>query len=670
MRCPNLFTVLFLLLFLSSGCTSCDESKEAEASKTPSSDKVEKKAERPRIVVLGFDGVEPRLLDRWMDEERLPNLSRLAETGHYSLLRTTTPPQSPVAWTTFATGRQPGEHGVFDFIRRNPANYLPQVATVRTDRPEVEQGQLVRPMQGENQRRGTSFWHRAGQAGVRGTVLFIPYSFPPDGAGGMRVVSGLGTPDVRGFNSTFHYFAADEFPGGRDAGPVSGGTFVKAERQEGSPLEFGAKVTGPTVTRDGKRDPVTIAARFAVDEERVRASHQGRKVDVDRGAWSPLERFDLEITEDVTYRAVGRYFPVANASDPLALYLGTLSADPRDPPFDVSYPASFAGELAEAIGRPFKTVGWVHETSGLSSEALDEAGFLEDMFDTMTAREEILLHVLGSGHDELTLAAFTATDRVSHMFWRFLDKDHPRYDAELDALYGNAIRDTYVRMDQIVGRVLEVIDDDTLLFVMSDHGFHGFNRGLNINRWLIDNGYMVLHDGIGVGRAYFRDVDWSRTRAYALGTGQLWLNMEGRESRGIVAPEDAKSLAEEIARKLDGLMDGDRPAVVAVEARENLYDGALLDEAPDLTVSFAPGYRTAWDSILGAAQKDLFEDNDRKWSGEHAANRAEDTPGILISNRKLGIEDPGIEDIAATVLSLYGVSHDLPGKVWVERGAH
>jgi predicted AlkP superfamily phosphohydrolase/phosphomutase len=619
---------------------------------------------RPRVVVLGFDGTDPRLLQQWMDEGLLPNLKNLAESGYFAPLRSTTPPQSPVAWATFASGHHPGEHGIYDFIHRNPRNYLPQVATVRVDRPVVQDGRVVRGLEGENLRRGSSFWNRAGQAGVKGSVLFIPYSYPPDGTGGMRVISGLGTPDVRGTNSTFHYVAVDGFPGGREAGPVSGGAFVRADHEgEGDP-GYGAALTGPTVDRDGRRDPVALATRLAVENGRLTARHGDHEVSADRGTWSDPMPFTFEIADGVTWRALSRWYPVPGRDDPLAAYLAPLSADPRDPPFDISTPPGFAKELADAIGRPFKTVGWAHEMNGLSAEALDDAGFLADMFDTMKAREEILLHILKEGHDELTVAAFTATDRVAHMFWRLFDETHPRYDAELAAKHGHAIRDTYVRMDEIVGRVLEAIDDDTILFIMSDHGFHGYNRGLNLNRWLVNEGYMVLREGATVGGDFFRDVDWSRTRAYGLGTGQLWLNVAGRERDGIVPASEADALAAEISGKLTGLRDGETVAVTRVQTRAELYSGATAEIAPDLTVSFSSGYRTAWPSILGAAPPDLWEDNDRKWSGDHAATDAAITPGILLSNRKLAVEDPGIEDVAATILSLYGVRHDLPGQRW------
>lgn len=669
----GLHLIPILLLASTPGCRKDDRPAAPESTEgaTPAAAAGAKptaagsSATRPRVVVLGFDGVDPDLVDQWMASGDLPNLKALAEAGTFRPLRSTTPPQSPVAWATFASGRLPQGHGIYDFIARNPKTYLPRVATVKIRRPLVEHGKLVRGLEGTNLRQGPSFWRLAGEAGVKGSVLFVPYSFPPDGTGDMRVVSGLGTPDLRGTNSTFQYFAAGTFPLGRKAGPVSGGTFTQAEPDgEGA---YTTKIRGPSAREDGSRRaiPRTLPAHLKIEKNAVRFAEGGVETVVRRGTWSKPLELTFDLVPGTPWHAVTRLYAVEGTGDAVGLYLSPLSADPRQPPFPLSTPAGFAPALAKGLGAPYKTVGWVHETSGLSTEALDEKGFLSDLMSTMDAREKILLHVLSEDHDELTVAAFTATDRVGHMLWRLVDTRSPRYDAALAAKYGDAIKKVYERMDEIVGRVVEALPKDALLLVVSDHGFHSFRRGVNLNRWLVDQGYMTLQPGATEGRDFFRDVDWSKTRAYAVGTGQIWVNLAGREGQGIVPEQDAEALREEIAKKLSGLKDGKTEAVVGVHLRDATY--GHTDTAPDLTVSFAEGYRTGWGSILGGSPKALFEDNEKKWSGDHAASDPEDTKGFLVSNRKLPAEDPGIEDVAPTVLELYGVSHDGPGAPWLKR---
>ncbi|MDF1565091.1 MAG: alkaline phosphatase family protein [Deltaproteobacteria bacterium] len=621
-----------------------------------------------RVIVLGFDGVDPDLVQKWMDAGRLPHLKALSERGTFARLQSTTPPQSPVAWATFASGLEPGGHGIFDFIARNPKTYLPSVATVKVSRPEVKKGHLEHALEGENLRSGPSFWQTAGKAGVPGSILFVPYSFPPDGVEEMRVISGLGTPDLRGTNSSFQYLASETFPGGKKAGLTSGGVFEKV-LSEGKGT-FRGNLRGASLTVDGRSQsldfPLTVA-QGADGLELAFPEGHAEAVKVKRGEWSETITLKLSPVPGTTWSATTRAYPVPDASDPLALYFLPVSADPRTPPFAVSTPMGFAGELAAAAGAPFKTVGWVHETSGLSTEALDGQGFLLDLHATMEARRKILHAVLDQPHDRLTVAAFTATDRVAHMFYRLFDEKHPRFEKALADRHGKAIQETYEKMDAIVGEVVARLPADATLLIVSDHGFHSFRRGVNLNRWLVEKGYQTLKKGAPEGRDFFRDVDWSKTRAYAVGTGQIWLNLAGREKKGIVAADEAAALAREIAEALATLRDGDDPlhVVQAVHLAENTYSGEHRADAPDLTVSFAEGYRTGWGSILGGAPKALIEDNLRKWSGDHAASDPKDTEGFLVSNRKITAEKPAILDVAPTVLHLLGVDNQLPGKVWL-----
>ena len=163
---------------------------------------------------------------------------------------------------------------------------------------------------------------------------------------------------------------------------------------------------------------------------------------------------------------------------------------------------------------------------------------------------------------------------------------------------------------------------------------------------------------------YFKGVDWSRTRAYTLGLGGLYLNLKGREAQGVVNPgAEAEALKQEIIDKLKNLQDTERGAtgIRTVYATNALYRGPYLAEAPDLIVGYNEGYRTSWDAAVGKVTADVFEDNCKAWSGDHSVD-PELVPGVLFSNRKIEAQDPGIEDMAPTVLQLFGVAR--PG--WME----
>jgi predicted AlkP superfamily phosphohydrolase/phosphomutase len=259
----------------------------------------------------------------------------------------------------------------------------------------------------------------------------------------------------------------------------------------------------------------------------------------------------------------------------------------------------------------------------------------------------------------LVTCVFDVTDRIQHMFYRHLVEGHPANLGRDNETHKNAIRDLYVRMDDLVGRSLEHVDDGTVFMIMSDHGFKPFERGVNLNSWLWKNGHMVLK-GERTGADMFQDVDWDKTRAYAVGFGGIYLNVKGREARGIVAAGDeAQRLKAEIIAKLSALRDEERgsDAVRKVYDAHDVYSGPYVGDAPDLIVGFKLGYRVSWSSVTGGLTEAVIEDNTRPWSGDHNFNPP-DVPGMLFCNRPIAEEKPRIIDIGPTVLDLFGV--DIP----------
>jgi len=322
-----------------------------------------------------------------------------------------------------------------------------------------------------------------------------------------------------------------------------------------------------------------------------------------------------------------------------------------------------------------KTLGWWHDTWALNEEKIDEGVFLEDTFRTMDKLAEITLDELRNDPPSLLVSVFLATDHISHMFYRLMDPEHPRYDPELAAQYGDAIEQSYIRMDRIVGDVLAAMKPDGTLLIVSDHGFHSWRKGFNTNTWLVQNGYMALkkpgaeektynlENLFGQG-SFFPNVDWSRTRAYALGLGQIYLNLRGREKFGIVdrGPESDK-LLEEIRQGLLAVKDPDtqKPVIQNVYLGREIFHGPRMAEAPDLQVDFFSGYRTSWQTSLGAIPSGVVVANMKKWSGDHCASDPSDTQGIFFSNRPVSSSDPSILDIAPTVLKVLDVPP--PGKL-------
>ena len=611
---------------------------------------------KQRLIILGFDGVEPSLFESWASQNKLPHLQSLADTGYYAHLGSTNPPNSPVAWSTFATGTNPGEHNIFDLIKRDPRTYLPNLATGRTDDPEFDaQGRLVKPPSGISYRDGRSFWVLAGESGVRSAVLNLPYAFPPDHINKGRVLAALGTPDLRGTNSTFFYLATD-LSRKEDGKSIAGGKLFKLQ-PSGSFLK--ASIEGPLDIAGKGRTRLKTPLRCTPDSrsKSVRIQLQDQKHSVQEGHWSPWFTVQFQMTAHFTAKAICRFY-VIQTSPEVRLYLSPLSYDPRDPYIPISSPTDFCHRLAKTHGL-FKTVGWVHDTSALNSEKIGEQVFLEEMFSIMDWREKMTLAQLQKGNDDLFISVFTATDRAAHMFYRLLDSKHPRYDDQLAAQYGDALLRIYQKMDHVVGQVMAAVSQDDMLIVLSDHGFHSFRRGLHVNSWLAQNGFMTLKNGKSYSKKEFlEEVNWQQTQAYSLGTGQVYINLEGREGQGIVSPYgECEDVVDRIARGLEEFRDPKTGEQVMLKTHKghSIYHGKHLQEAPDIRLGFRDGYRTSWKTTLGGIPKELMADNTRKWSGDHAASDTQDTPGIIICNQKLAKDKPNIIDMAPTVLAHFEI---------------
>jgi predicted AlkP superfamily phosphohydrolase/phosphomutase len=325
----------------------------------------------------------------------------------------------------------------------------------------------------------------------------------------------------------------------------------------------------------------------------------------------------------------------------------------------ISHPSYYATYLAKRIG-PFATLGLAEDTWALNEGVIDDDTFLKLAYDIDRERREMLLSALDRQRAGTLTCVFDATDRIQHMFWRYTEEGHPAARGREASPHKDAIEKLYVHNDELVGQVVDKLREGDMLMVLSDHGFTSFRRGVNLNAWFLANGYLALKPGTDGSTEWLRDVDWSRTRAYALGLAGLYLNVKGREAQGIVAPgEEAQRLKDELIARLSGLRDEERSCVGIRELFDTakLYQGPYLGEAPDFIVGFNAGYRTSWDCATGMASGPVFEDNVKAWSGDHIVD-PRIVPGIFFCSEKIDTQDPGIVDIAPTVLRLFG--HEPP----------
>jgi predicted AlkP superfamily phosphohydrolase/phosphomutase len=216
-------------------------------------------------------------------------------------------------------------------------------------------------------------------------------------------------------------------------------------------------------------------------------------------------------------------------------------------------------------------------------------------------------------------------------------------------------------MDVLVGETMDRCKSkDTVLMIISDHGFNSFRCGIDLNRWLEENGYLKLKSN-GRDKKNLAGIDWSETRAFAVGLAGIFLNIKGREARGIVEPEnEAGSLRDEIASMLTNLSDPgktNQPVIKQVYNTQKVYRGPYKDEAPDLIIGFNKGYRASWETAIGQVTHRIFNENIKAWSGDHCIDRSL-VPGVLFCNRPIETKKPRLMDVGPTVLDMFGV--DIP----------
>jgi predicted AlkP superfamily phosphohydrolase/phosphomutase len=655
-----------------------------------------------RVVVIGFDGMDPTLARKFMDEGKLPNLKKLAESGTFSVLGSTQPSESPTAWSSFATGVNPGKHNIYDFLTRDLQTYMPDFNMIRKEAPEFRWGFPVKRPKVESTRGGTSFWVHAGRSGVKSVILTVPVTFPPEEYPHGEMLSGLPLPDVRGTLGTFFYFATDlssfeegntEFGGVLKRLLFENGvadTSIRGPenpilKQEESELrkvkaaerseEQKARLEELATTKDIN---IPVKVRWTEGSKQVELELEGQKLTLKQGEWSDWVPLTFKINWLMKVRAMTQ-FHVIDADRELRIYASPANFDPRHtPPVSISKPDSFAVDMAEKLGGPYRTLGWAEAgDKALNEDRLDEAQFLYDSERAFDDREKLIFENLKRTDWDLFVAAVETTDRVSHMMWRLIDPRHPMYDAKLAERHGGAIEAVYRRADDLVGKMQAQLPPGATFMVMSDHGFHSYRRSVNLNTWLQQNGYLVfegqqggpkgLADLFGKGK-FWEGVDWTRTRAYAVGLGQIYFNLRGRESQGTVSPgAEYKALQEEMRTKLLTVVDPDdnMPVFRDIYRRDDIYKGEYLQYAPDLQVGFNDGYRVGWQDTLGGISRAVVENNNRKWSGDHCATATEISGGVLFVNRKLAAgTNPNIMDLAPTILKLVGtpIPADLDGK--------
>jgi predicted AlkP superfamily phosphohydrolase/phosphomutase len=641
-----------------------------------------------RVLVLGIDGMDWLITTRMLDEGKLPHFRALANGGGFSPLLSSIPPQSPVAWSNFITGADPGGHGIFDFVHRDRETYLPYLSTSKVE-PAPEKARVlgipvrnrfampftdyVFPLAGGatlNLRKGVAFWQVLEAAGVPCTIFKIPANFPPITSDGglVRSISGMGTPDILGTYGTFSFYTTDPWPGSDD---LSGGyvypvrvedgvvhatlfgppndfkDYEKIGEREGAPVSYSEKKVG--IDFEVYVDPSNPVARLDIGDAEVLLTE---------GEFSEWVEVEFVMVPNlVTVSGLARFY-LKSTHPVFELYITPVQINPANQVLPITDPPEYGQELVDAVGY-FYTQNMPEDTKALEHGIFDNAIFTQQSTIVFDERLECFRYELSQFEEGLLYFYFGSLDQSTHMMWRCMDVGHPAYNPEEDAEFSDFLENLYIKFDAVLGEVMRTVDENTTLIVLSDHGFAPYYRQFHLNRWLYDEGYLVLKPGVRPAQVeWLLGVDWTQTTAYGLGINALYVNTANREGQGIVRPgREAAELVDEIAAKLEDVRDpktDQRMIVKAYKARE-AYHGPYKSTAPDIVVGYGWGYRGSDKTATGQVPDELVSDNLDKWSGDHCADYHH-VPGVLFTNKPITHEAPSLYDMAPTLLAEYGIA--------------
>jgi predicted AlkP superfamily phosphohydrolase/phosphomutase len=611
-----------------------------------------RRARVKRVVILGLDGMDHGLTEKMLEEGKLPHFAALRDQGCFRPLGSTVPPISPVAWSTFQTGVNPGKHGIFDFLTPDLRGYHAKLSSVeiRPPRRSIRVGRYLVPLGKASVRllrKSQPFWNVLGKYGIFSCILRVPITFPPEKLRGV-LLSAMCVPDLRGTQGMFSFYTTRM----RDEGEKIGGEVHDVHR-EGDTIR--GHLVGPQ--NPLLKEPEDLKLPFLViikDEDHAILKIDGKACRLQKGVYTDWITIRFRIAPGVKTSGLCKFL-LRSTEPEFGLYVTPINIDPERPALPVGYPAVYSVYLAKKQG-PFATLGLAEDTWALNEHIISDDQFIEQCLDMDREREAMFFDALEKVPRGLIACVFDGTDRLQHTFWRDIDERHPaRPDRDvLDAR--NVIDDLYRRMDDLVGKTMAACrDKDTLLLVISDHGFGPFRRGVDLNRWLEENGYLKLHHGRGA-EEHLAGVDWSGTRAFAIGLSGIYVNLKDKYAQGIVEPgAQADRLREEINWRLSQLIDPENgaSAVKRVYIASNYYKGPYREDGPELIVGYERGYRVSWETAIGKTTDRVFHDNKKAWSGDHCVDPSL-VPGILFSNRLVENENPRLIDIAPTVLSLFG----------------
>jgi predicted AlkP superfamily phosphohydrolase/phosphomutase len=568
-----------------------------------------------KVLIIGIDSLDPGIVDKLI--KKLPNLKSL-ET--FTKLETTIPPETPVAWSAASTGSNPGRYGIYDFINRDPRTYLPRL-NLAIEKPGLVKTEYICAM------KGIPFWRILNENKIKTTIIRWPVTFPAEKVDG-RMLSGLGVVDIKGMLNSYSFYTNKEI----DENAEGKEKIVHVNIKNNSIETY---ISGPFTRKHGEMKDIRVPMKITIKSNEIIINIDGKEYRLKPKQWSEMIRVKFKMGFLMEVCGILKFY-LLSLKPKFRMYMTSIQIDPENQVVGITHPKEYGEELVKKIGL-FQTLGMPEDTKAVTENRLDESIFLEQIKQIEEERNKMFFYEFERFNEGVYTFVFDAGDRLKHIFWN-------------NKTISKEIEDYYIGKDRLVGDVISKLDDNTKLIIFSDHGFSNFDRQVNINSWLVSEGYMKDKE---TGGKLFGFVDWNKTKAYSLGFTSVYLNLKARESNGIV--DDRDELTKEIIDKLKKLKDNKKNVFTNVYDGRKVYKGKYAHLAPDIVVGFSPGYRMSWKSAIGALDKEIISDNEGKWKGDHLIDRSH-VPGVLFTNFKINKKNPNIMDVAPTVLKLFNVT--------------